>query len=255
MMSQDTLILVAVLLSAAFIPSLVYMVWIRNTERFGRVSWVNMFKMFTWGAVIAVIMALLLSWIFIYVLQTDALQREYEALQDRTVMTLVIVCVVAPLVEEFTKMVGLYKIKDSIIELEDGLILGAGSGLGFAATENLLYESNALFTHGVQVFIMVVILRSVASTLLHGSASAVAGYGVSKSLLNGGFAVVPYYFVAVIMHGAFNYLASVGLLYDGNIPLFALIAALVFSVTAFKLIRQKITELDDDSAYFRRKIG
>ncbi len=248
-MSQEIIILIVVLLAAAFIPSLIYMVWIRNTEKFGKVSWRNMFKMFIWGAIIAVIMAVLLSLIFIHVLSMDALQREYAILQDPTIMSLIIVCVVAPIVEEFTKVLGLYTVKDSIVELEDGLILGAGSGLGFAATENLLYESNALFVHGVQAFIIVVVLRSIASTLLHGSASAVAGYGVSKGILNRTFSVVPYYLVAVLMHGSFNYLASVGLLYDGNIPILALIVAIVFSVISFKLVRGKIVELDNDFTY------
>ncbi len=249
-MVQNTIILIVVLLSAAFIPSLIYMVWIRNTERYGKVSWGDMAKMFLWGAVVAVIMAVILSIIFINVLSTDYLQREYEPLQDPTVMTLVIVCVVAPIVEEFTKVLGLFTVKDSIFELEDGLVLGAGSGLGFAATENLLYESNALFQHGVQAFIVVVILRSIASTLLHGSASAVAGYGVSRTLLTGRYSVIPYYFVAVLMHGGFNYLASVGLIYGGNIPVIALVAALFFSVIAFKIVRRKITDLDEDFTYY-----
>lgn len=243
-MDHDTLILITVLLCAAFIPSLVYMVWIRNTEKYGRVSWTNMAKMFLWGSIIAVVMAIFLSIIFVHVLSTDRLLREYEPLQDPTVMTLVIVCVVAPLVEEFTKVLGLYTVKHSIIELEDGLVLGAATGLGFAATENLLYEGNALFQHGIQAFIVVVLLRSIASTLLHGSASAVAGYGVSKTILTGRYSVVPYYFIAVLMHGGFNYLASTGLIYDGNIPIIALAMAMVFSVVAFKLVRLKITDLD-----------
>ncbi len=251
-MDQNTIVLITVLLCAAFIPSLTYLVWVRNTERYGKVSWVNTAKMFVWGAVIAVIMAVLLSIIFINVLSVDYLQREYEPLQNPTVMTLITVCVVAPIVEEFTKVIGLLTVKESIFELEDGLVLGAATGLGFAATENLLYESSALFQHGIQAFIIVVILRSIASTLLHGSASAVAGYGVSKTLLTGRYSVVPYYFVAVLMHSGFNYLASTGLIYDGNVPVIALIAALIFSVIAFKLVRNKITDLDGDFTYYGR---
>ncbi len=249
-MDGNTIILILVLIGAAFIPSLIYMVWVRNTEKYGKVSWTNTAKMFVWGAIIAVIMAVLLSLIFINVLSIDYLQREYEPLQDPTVMTLIIVCVIAPIVEEFTKVVGLLTIKDSIYELEDGLVLGAATGLGFAATENLLYESSALFQQGVQAFIIVVILRSVASTLLHGSASALAGYGVSKSLLTGSNSAVPYYIIAVLMHSSFNYLASTGLIYGGNIPVIALIAALIFSVTAFKLVRIKIKDLDEDFTYY-----
>ncbi len=252
-MAQETIMLIAVLLAAAFVPSLVYMIWIRNSEKFGKIRWLNMFKMFSWGAIIAVLMAVLLSLIFINVLSMESLQREYQVLKDPTVMSLVIVCVVAPIVEEFTKVLGLFTVKNSIIELEDGLVLGAGSGLGFAATENLLYESNALFAQGVQAFIIVVVIRSVASTLLHGSSSAVAGYGVSKGLIRRSYSAVPYYLVAVLMHGGFNYLASFGMLYDGNIPVLGLIAALFFSITAFKLVRGKIIDLDNDFSYYRKR--
>lgn len=253
-MDQQTLITVLVLIAAAFIPSLVYLVWVRNLEKHLKVSWGKVATVFIWGAIFAVIIAVILSVLFINVLSAESLQREYaplRSLQDPTIMTLVIVCVVAPLVEEFTKAVGVFTVKGSIMELEDGLIFGAAAGLGFAATENLLYESSALFQHGVEAFIMTVIIRSIASTLLHGSASAVAGYGISKGILGKGYSAVPYYLVAVIMHGSFNYLASVNLLYGGNIPLLALIVAVLFSLTAFSLVRVKIKELDSDFTYYR----
>ncbi len=246
-MDQNLILTIIVLLSAAFVPSIIYIVWIRNTEEFGRIRWGHIIMMFIWGAVFAVIIAVVLSVLFLGVLSMESLQREYEFLiylEDPTWRTLIIVVVIAPIVEEFTKVLGLFSIKGAIVELEDGLVLGAASGLGFAATENLLYESSALFQYGVYAFIMVVLLRSVAATLLHGSASAVAGYGVSKGVLTGRFTAVPYYLVAVLMHAVYNYLASVGMFYDGNIPLYALIAAILFSLISFKLVRSKIKKLD-----------
>jgi len=35
-------------------------------------------------------------------------------------------------------------------EIEDGIVYGAAAGLGFAATENLIYESNAFLTDGAE---------------------------------------------------------------------------------------------------------
>ncbi len=241
------ILILILLVGSAFIPSLLYLVWVRNTEKFGKMDWSKVFALFIWGAVFAVIMAVILSLIFIGVLSMETLQEEYvffQRLQDPTVMTLVIVCVIAPLVEEFTKAMGVVSFKNNIFGLEDGLVLGAASGLGFAATENLLYGSSAYFQYGFQTFAVLIVVRSVASTLLHGSASAVAGYGISKGLMSKKHYAVPYYFVAVIMHGAFNYLASVGMLYDGEIPIIALVAAIMFSLISFKLVRGKIKELD-----------
>ncbi|MFO7991692.1 MAG: PrsW family intramembrane metalloprotease [Thermoplasmata archaeon] len=251
-MDQQTLIMIVILLAAAFIPSLAYLIWVRNTERMNRISWGVVSVVFIWGAVFAIIIAVILSLLFINVLSADSIQREYEFLQnlkDPSIMTLVIVCVVAPVVEEFTKVLGIFTVKGSIIEMEDGLVLGAASGLGFAATENLLYESSAYFQQGLQAFIMVVIVRSIASTLLHGSASAVAGYGISKSMIGRTHVAIPYYLLAVVMHGAFNYLASISIFYGGNIPLLALLVALIFSLTAFKLVRSKIEDLDNENHF------
>ncbi len=246
------LTILLILLASAFVPSLLYMVFIRNAERYRPVDWWTMASLFIWGALFAVILTLAISILFLGVLSLETLQEEYmflQRLQDPTVMTLFTVCVVAPLVEEFAKVMGVVRKKRRIVELEDGLVMGAAVGLGFAATENLLYGSSAYIQYGFQSFVVLIVVRSVASTLLHGSASAVAGYGISKGKFHGGYHAVPYYFVAVLMHGAFNYLASMGLLYDGDIPLLALMAAVIFSLVSFKLVRGKIKELDGKVTY------
>ncbi len=251
-LNQEVLLTAAILICAAFIPSLVYLRWIRNAELHSKQKWSTLFKLFIWGAIFAVIMAVILSLVFLGAIQSSGLVREYQFLEDRTIMTLIIVCVIAPVVEEFTKVLGVFSAKNSIFSLEDGFVLGAAAGLGFAATENLLYESTALFHEGVQAFVVVVILRSVASTLLHGSASAVAGYGISKGHLTGKHSFIPYYLIAVIMHGSFNYLASAGLIYGGRIPILALIVAVFFSVISITIVRGKITKLNKRSRVFKR---
>ncbi|MFO8109293.1 MAG: PrsW family intramembrane metalloprotease [Thermoplasmata archaeon] len=246
-MDNSMLVILAILLGSAFIPSLCYLLWVRNSEKHDRIAWSSIFLLFMWGAVFAVIMAIILSFLFVGVLSLETLQQEYiflQRLQDPTMMTLVMVCVIAPIVEEFTKAMGVVYFKGRIFELEDGLILGAASGLGFAATENLLYGSSAYIQYGFQAFVMVIVIRSIASTLLHGSASAVAGYGISKGMMYKKHYAVPYYLVAVVMHGSFNYLASIGMFYGGDIPLIALAAAVMFSLISFKLVRGKIKELD-----------
>lgn len=234
-----------ILVGAAFIPSLIYLWWMRNAEKIGRQRWSNLFKTFTWGAIFAVIIAVILSLLFSGFIFSTRLQREYQFLGDKTIQSLILVCVIAPLVEEFAKVLGVFSVRSRIYEIEDGLVFGAACGLGFAATENLLYESNTFFTEGFgTAFITIVIVRSIASSLLHGSASAMAGYGVSKGIFKGKNSFIPYYLLAVFMHGSFNFLASIDQIFDGSLPLLALIAAFIFSITAIRFVRGKIIALD-----------
>jgi len=244
-MNQQTILTAIILISAAFTPSIIYLWWIRNAEKVGRQRWSNLFKMFTWGAVFSVVIAVILSLVFSGFVFSTELQREYQFLGDKTIQSLILVCVIAPIVEEFAKVLGVFSVKSKIYEIEDGLVFGAACGLGFAATENLLYESSTFFSEGFgTAFITIVIMRSIASALLHGSASAMAGYGISKGMFKGKHSFIPYYIIAVFMHGSFNFLASVGQIYEGRIPLLALIAAIVFSITAIRFVRGKIIALD-----------
>ncbi len=79
--------------------------------------------------------------------------------------------------------------------------------LGFAAMENIFYNSSALL-NGFDVFLMTALTRAVASTLLHASASAVLGYGIARAYINGArgrrTSYLPYYLAAVVLHGLFN---------------------------------------------------
>lgn len=248
LMNQETILTAIILLGAAFIPSLIYLWWVRNAERVGRQRWSNLFKTFSWGAIFAVIIAVILSLTFSGFVFSTELQREYQFLGDKTIQSLILVVVIAPIVEEFAKVLGVYTVKDRIYEIEDGLVFGAACGLGFAATENLLYESSTFFSEGFgSAFITIVITRSIASALLHGSASAMAGYGISKGMFKGKHTFLPYYLIAVFMHGSFNFLASIGQIYEGRIPLLALIVAVFFSITAIRFVRGKIIALDRHS--------
>ncbi len=243
-MNQELLITVSILVGSAFIPSIIYLVWIRNAELYGKKSWPDLTKTFLWGAGLSVIFAIILSLVFVGVLSAPELQREYEFLADETVQTLVIVVIIAPFVEEFTKVLGVFSVKHSLTDMESGLIFGAACGLGFAATENLLYESSVYLAEGFgSAFISIVVLRSIASTLLHGSASAMAGYGVTRAKFGGWYLFLPYYLLAVIMHGAFNFLASLELLVAGDISLLAVFLAVLFSLLSITYVRKKIKKL------------
>ncbi|MEF8832290.1 MAG: PrsW family intramembrane metalloprotease [Candidatus Thermoplasmatota archaeon] len=244
-MNQELLITVSILVGSAFIPSLIYLIWIRNAEIYVKKSWSKLARTFFWGAGLSVSFGFILSLIFVGVISTPELQREYEFLADETIQSLIIVVIIAPFVEEFTKVLGVLSVRDSLIDVEAGLIFGAACGLGFAATENLLYESSVYLSEGFgSAFISMVILRSIASTLLHGSASAMAGYGITSAKFKGWYLFLPYYLLAVVMHGAFNLLASLELVVAGDISLFAVVLVVLFSLLSITYVRKKIKKLD-----------
>ena len=234
------------LLIVAFTPSIAYLIWIRGSEK-QPVSAGKVLKAFLWGAIIAIIFSLILYIIFYMVFNSVPL-REYEWLKkDASMQALFLAIVVAPFVEEFAKGLGVYIMRSGISELETGLVLGASSGLGFAATENFFYELYALREGGLETFILTAILRSVSSVLLHASATAWTGYGIAnKRILNG--LLIPYYLLAVLMHGTFNFFASFGVIYEQTFGagayLLGFALALSLAIFSIKYIRRKIIEIN-----------
>ena len=122
------------------------------------------------------------------------------------------------------------------------MVYGGASGLGFAATENLLYGLSAfLLLADFRASVILILVRSVSSAFLHASASAVMGYGVANSVLYRKVSALPYYILAVFMHGVFNYLAAFELIYeDPNIVLYGFFLAIMFAIAAFGLVRYGI---------------
>ena len=139
---QSTIITLAVLFATAFAPSLIYLTWIRNREKFAHEPIAILLSTFVYGAVVGVIVSYLFETLIVQVYT----QFQSPPLLEAIVPTLVI----APIVEEGVKPIGVYILRNmkSFIHPIDGAIYGAGSGLGFAATENLIYESQALLRYG-----------------------------------------------------------------------------------------------------------
>ena len=219
----------------SFLPPLVYTVWIRNTERCHRQQWFSIFICFIWGATIAVLAALVLEIIFQIPLESTA------SLTETTPFLLVIV--IAPIVEEFTKPLALRlrSVKSNMNELEDGLIYGAVAGLGFSATENLLYGYSFL-SEGFLLFLLLMAMRSVGGCLLHASATALTGYGFGKTVMKRSsfLGVLPYFLLAIFLHGFYNFLVS----YELFGILSGLVLAFLVVIFAISMIRMKIRTLD-----------
>lgn len=236
-----------ILVLAAFVPSLLYLVWIRNTERYGREPYGRLLRIFIYGATLSVVVAVVLELLTMALLDMN-IERVYEILgRHPSLMSLILAVVIAPLAEELAKGLGVFRNRRFMSDIEDGIIFGAAAGLGFAATENLLYESNAYFADGASAFIATAIVRSLSSALLHATASAVMGLGIARSA-RGQRSWVPYYFASAIIHGVFNLAASFGLLYEDDLGtsayLIGLVAAFTIALTGIRLVRVKIRDLE-----------
>ena len=237
-----------ILFIAAFALPLVYLVWIRNSPRYGREPWPTVLKTFAWGAVFSVIIAIILSVVFILVLdEIQSLNDFFARRFQNDPSTVIGALVVAPIVEEAAKGVGVTAGRPQTQSKTDGLVYGAAAGLGFSATENLVYALAALLVPGVgpSDSLVVIAVRSFSSTFLHASSTAVMGYGLAKSWLSGRpWAVFPFYIVAVAMHATFNLFST--LADDAaqqNNPAgaaVAFLAAVSLAIIAISVVRLKL---------------
>ena len=215
-----------ILLPIAFIPMIILFLWIRQTERFNRESIKYLAVIFLWGAAIAAGMSLLI-----------------ERFLSQYIMDILILSILlAPLVEEIAKAIGLRLVKREINEIEDGIIFGITAGLGFAATENLLYGMQA-WDQGILVIIALFYIRTVASGVLHASTTGVIGYGYSSMLCKKQklLKMIPYILLAFFIHGIFNgfaYAAQTGY------QIIAASVAAVFALLVMIWLRKRIIYLD-----------
>jgi RsiW-degrading membrane proteinase PrsW (M82 family) len=238
-MVSTTLFVIGVLL-VAFVPSLYYMVRVRDSERYGREPYRRLIIVFAYGAVVAVVISIVLE--VAIVGNLEHFERLY-ALGDEHFVGAV---VIAPVVEEFAKALGLVFVMGYFLRAEDGIIYGVAAGLGFAATENLLYELSALEAGGLIAYFVTAIIRSISSTLLHASASGVAGLGIAEAQVRNRAIIyaAPYYIVAVLMHAIFNFVAGLTVTHEGIFgiwtPLISLLAPTLFAIVAFNYARQRI---------------
>ncbi len=237
----------AIILVVAFVPAIIYMLWIRSAEIHEREPFLAIEGVFIYGLVVALGLAFILELVAIGII--NALAGETLALG---VQNIILALILAPIIEEFTKLTGVFVVSRRLTEPENGLVYGAAVGLGFAAGENVLYYTDSLVA-GVEIFIITVIARTITSTLLHTSASAIAGFGVSRSVcLRSWYGTpkswLPYYLAAVLIHAVFNFLAILGsdILPDASVELsfIALFFSIILVWTTVRYIRRKIIDLD-----------
>jgi RsiW-degrading membrane proteinase PrsW (M82 family) len=217
------------LLFAAYVPAMLALIWIRWGERGRKERWDDLFLTFAGGAVIAVIAATVLEIAAAGILNSTAI-REYDIfVRNPNLITFIIIIGIAPIIEEFVKVMVVLRFSRYIWRPRNGLVFGAACGLGFAATENFLYEGTALFTSGFAAFVTLAVIRSISSLLMHASATSISGYGVARAKSYGDH-WWPYLIAAVVMHSAFNMFASFGEIFESRIGPVANVIGLGFSI-------------------------
>jgi len=219
----------------AFLPPLIYVIWIRNTEKINKEKWLPITICFAWGATIAIIAAVIIE----IVLELSLIPPG----TNPGLAYIIPIVIIAPFAEELTKPLALKlkTVRKELDEIEDGLIYGAVAGLGFSATENLLYGYSFL-AEGFFVFLMLMIIRSFGGCLLHASATAWTGFGYGKVIMKHQtiLKVIPYFLLAFIIHAVYNSL----LVFDILGVTIGLLAALFFTLVTITLVRNKIKKLD-----------
>ncbi len=225
--------------------------WVRGMEIYRRETCPNVLRAFLYGGVVAILGALVLSSILLFPLQGFGDAMPF----DMTFVGVIGAVVVAPISEELVKATGILAMRSRLTEVENGIVYGAAVGLGFAATENILYFSAAITAAGALGLIVTAIVRSLTSTFLHLGATGLVGYGIGLYYGAGGRARTwgIYLLGAMAVHAAFNLFASAqafAATLEGQliIALLGLLAGLVLTWSIFGWLRRKIRTLDRASA-------
>ena len=194
-----------VLVLVSLIPALLYLIWVRKSERYSGEAWGPLLWAFVYGAMFATITAAILEAVIVSV-GTSVSQRypgpEFLFLNgNSTAGAFFLVLVVAPFIEEALKASGVVRWKARIGKIADGPVVGASVGLGFGFFETFLYGVGAFLVGGLAAGIALIAIRSVSSVVLHGSSTGMFGYGYARARFKTpGPGSGAYYGLAVAMH-------------------------------------------------------
>jgi RsiW-degrading membrane proteinase PrsW (M82 family) len=244
----DAVTLVVIFL-VSVVPPVIYMLWIRGAETCQRESLGSVVRAFVIGATLSIGLALVFEVILIQVLFGAGPMSPLDP-SNVTLVAIVTSVIIAPLVEELSKAIGVMGMRPYVNELEDGLIYGAAVGLGFAASENVIYAGSAA-VNGLSAVLLTAAIRAVSSTLLHASATATSGYGLGRKWLMERFgrsgSWIGFYLIAVLLHASYNFLAILGVIFTDSADLASIVglgAAVLLVVLSILFIRGRIESLD-----------
>jgi protease PrsW len=267
MSAADALLDLVILVLVSLVPALIYLSWVRGTERYRTTSLGPIFGAFVYGALFATLVAAVLELVLVdlgtSLSQSGGLGPEFVFLNGNSnAGEFFLVLVIAPFIEEALKGSGVYYFRNRIRVVADGPVFGASVGLGFGFFETFLYGLSAYLVGGLAAGIALILVRSVSSVLLHGSSTGMFGYGFARSKFGvPGAGTGSYYLLAVAMHATFNALASLAVLLaligvSGLTLSVAAVVALLFAITfafaAIEHVRSVIIATDYPALQPRR---
>lgn len=220
-------------LIAAVLPISAYLFFLWKADRFEKESILDILKHFLWGALGAVFLSLLGGKFYSYALEFFIPKGNKLIFIESLYM--------APLFEEISKALFLiFTIRwKKIDNVTDGLIYGGSIGLGFGMVENFFYF--LLFGSSIEDWIMVVLLRSFFSAIMHTIATATVGAFTAKALFEKRHSKYLYFsaglILAVFIHFIWNLSISFDFSYYFGIIFMVLLAG--FFLTYFVM---QITE-------------
>jgi len=239
---DQALMILGLLLALSFIPAILYALWMRSAGVYRREPLLILTGVFLIGAFVSSVLA--------YILE-ELGKETLGSLISGAEWKILLICALAPIIEETTKSLAITSSKKRLGMLENGLIYGAAAGLGFAAGENFLYYNDAL-GYSTGTLIATFIMRTLSSTLLHASASAIVGYGIARSVITASRGRRrpwwPFLILGMFLHSAFNIMASIDLLLPESdlsvlFSFLGLIGCLALAVVSFRGIRSWISSL------------
>lgn len=245
-------------LIVGLVPTLIYGWFVNWLDQHEKEPWWLLLLSFLWGAVPAVIIALIAQ--ILLDIPTGLLLGDGTLAYEITGGS-----VWAPLTEEIAKGLGVILIvvlaHREIDSLLDGIIYGAMAGLGFAFTENLLYFGSSLIEGGWGDWGMVVILRTIPFGLNHALFTGLTGLGLAAAYLNRNTLAritLPIVGLAasMIFHAIHNLGASlaslacwsilVSLIFDwGGVLLVGILVVLIWRQERKWIQKQLVGEVDD----------
>jgi RsiW-degrading membrane proteinase PrsW (M82 family) len=220
---------------AAIIPMAAYLVFIWWFDRYDREPFKLVLQNYLWGAIGAIIFAVLGSMIFSTILS--------EFVSNKNELNYLGTIAIAPVVEEITK--GIFLLitvtNKKFDNITDGIVYGGAIGLGFGMTENFLY----FISYGTTIsnWITIVIIRTLFSAVMHCVSTATFGAFLGLAKFKGTasriFLPITGLIIAMIIHFSWNYTVSyqstaiLGFLFLG-VTIIIFIAIFSASVTSEK---------------------
>lgn len=213
-----------VILLYSYLPAIFLALFFWWMDRFEREPIILIVIAFLWGAIGAGMISGFVNTFF----QVAFLVAKSGRIASDTLTAVL----VAPFIEELTKgafILVAFWLK-RVDNITDGILLGVVIGLGFAASENVLYAENVYAASGELAMWNNLWFREIHTTLLHASATAVwgafIGYSCFLRQTQRKLTIFNGFILAMLTHGFWNFMAGSVSRFSQNEVLMSLIMRL-----------------------------